>query len=256
MDSFATLVGNFGHLFPEFGCMDVGIIIDDDHVSFTSATPLRKSPCIGFFSQDGVEDRTDECMRSLIRFERRHEKTYANAVKPPAESPRKFALRYVWAAHAMRATYERLHEERFLEAAENYYIAAISMAAGEKVATQVADATKCGCVGNIACPMQYTRLLSDAFAGMCLVEAHRDSNEAALMFAATAVQLRPRAVALVNCARIVALAKGNHDLALRITGRVLLPLLSSTVRERELALWPPEMRIVLAYIERECYWSE
>jgi hypothetical protein len=54
----------------------------------------------------------------------------------------------------------------------------------------------------------------------------------------------------VNCARIVALANGSHDLAMRLTGRVIMPLLGSALRARELALWPPEMRLVITYMER------
>ena len=243
MDSFATL----GYLFPEFGYADVGIVFRDDGVSFTSATPARKSPCVGFFSDDGVEDRVDECMRSLVRYERRHEKTYANAVKADSlsDSPRTFALRYLWAAHAMRAKFERDDDDNNLDSAWRYYLACISLIAGDDYATQAS----CGVIAGTT-QAKYSRVLSEAFAGLCMVETHRDSGETALTFAIAAVSLRPRAVALVNCARIVALANGSHDLAMRLTGRVIMPLLGSALRARELALWPPEMRLVIAYMER------
>jgi len=240
MDSFATL----GYLFPEFGYADVGIDFRYDGVSFTSATPARKSPCVGFFSDDGVEERVDECMRSLVLYERRHEKTYANAVKAASDSPRTFALRYLWAAHAMRAKFER-GDNNNLDSAWRYYLACICLVAGEDYATQAS----CGVIAGTT-HAKYSRVLSEAFAGLCLVETHRDSGETALTFAIAAVSLRPRAVALVNCARIVALANGSHDLAMRLTGRVIMPLLGSALRARELALWPPEMRLVIAYMER------
>ena len=247
MDSFGTLVGMFGYLFPEFGYADVGIVFRDDGVSFTSATPTRKSPCVGFFSEDGVADRVDECMRSLVRYEKRHEKTYANAVTVGSlnDSPRTFALRYLWAGHAMRAKFERDSGNKvFLDSAWCYYLGCISLIAGVDFATQASS----GLISTHT--SRHSRMLSEAFAGLCLVETHRDSNETALAFAIAAVALRPRAVALVNCARIVALANGNHDLAMRLTGRVILPLLDSATRAREFALWPSEMRIMIEYIEK------
>jgi hypothetical protein len=246
MDAYSTLVHAFGHLFPEYRLPDVGIILQGDNASFTSATPRRKSPCVGFFSYDGVADRVDVCMRSLVLFEKRNEKTYANAVKTfHVDSPRTFGLRYLWAAHAQRAHFERFQDVECLERASSYYHAAINIAAGDDVAENVSSRG----LDAILDITQNSRMLSEAFAGLCVVETHRDSNDAAMGFAMLAVTLRPRSVVFINCARIIALAKGNHELALRLTGHVILPMLESPAYLRELALWPLEMRIVLGYMK-------
>lgn len=197
--------------------------------------------------------RADICVKELKSLE--------------AQSPRKTALRHLWAAHACRATYEKFLRPEvslssdeisnhkacmgsYLDSAERHYLASIRLVASAEIIALLNSLPDIAAVPVNSFSSLHRRLLSEAFAGLCVIAVHRSLSPMAVSLAVVSTGLRPQSVGLINCARILAVSKNNSDLALRLTGSAILPVLGGFPHTHEFLLWNPTERLLMLRLSR------